>query len=416
MKYLFISKDKFPPFRVDVTELFGKEMVRHGHKIDFLLQSEVPCEKSYETHWADCRVFVGAMNHGHSILAKIHQYLLDIRNDAIAIDLLRREKYDFILVKDKFFACVMAIILSKIQNIPFIYWLSFPIPEGIIHRSRLPLTRYPFLKRLMGYACRFMLYKIIMPISDHVFVQSELMKKQIEARGIPKGKMTSVPMGVSDDLVKDWSMISSISLSDHPKIVYIGTLVAERKMDFVIRAFKKVLERNPKSKLYLVGSSENIKDIDMLKMEVLNAELSHAVVFTGFLPRIDALAYVQNADVCISPIYPTPILDVGSPTKIIEYMAMEKAVVANDHPEQECILKESAAGIIVPWEENAFAEAICYLLAHPEDAQLMGRRGRQYVLKNRVYSRISDRVNRRFIDLFDANSSRKVERGGASWA
>jgi hypothetical protein len=40
LKFLFISSDKFPPFRPDVAVLFVKELSRRGHQIDFLLQAE----------------------------------------------------------------------------------------------------------------------------------------------------------------------------------------------------------------------------------------------------------------------------------------------------------------------------------------------------------------------------------------
>ena len=38
--------------------------------------------------------------------------------------------------------------------------------------------------------------KIIMPMAEHVFVQSEKMKKDIALMGIPERKMTAVPMGI----------------------------------------------------------------------------------------------------------------------------------------------------------------------------------------------------------------------------
>ena len=52
-----------------------------------------------------------------------------------------------------------------------------------------------------------------------------------------------------------------------------------------------------------------------------------SVIFTGQLPRQEALRYVQDADVCVSPFYPTAVLNSTSPTKLVEYMAMGKAVI-----------------------------------------------------------------------------------------
>jgi hypothetical protein len=40
-------------------------------------------------------------------------------------------------------------------------------------------------------------------------------------------------------------------------------------------------------------------------------------------------------------------LNPASPTKLVEYMALGKAVVANDHPDQRMVLEQSGAGICV---------------------------------------------------------------------
>jgi glycosyltransferase involved in cell wall biosynthesis len=124
--------------------------------------------------------------------------------------------------------------------------------------------------------------------------------------------------------------------------------------------------------------------------------LTSSVVFVGQLPQAEALRYVQEADVCASPIYPTPILRVGSPTKLVEYMAMAKAVVANDHPDQKRILEASGAGLCVPYEEQAFAAAVVQLLQDPVLARSMGERGRRWVLEHRAYRAIADAVENRY--------------------
>jgi len=117
----------------------------------------------------------------------------------------------------------------------------------------------------------------------------------------------------------------------------------------------------------------------------------------GPLPQAEALRYVQEADVCVSPIYPVPILRAGSPTKLVEYMAMGKAAVANDHPEQRRLLEASGGGYCVPYDEPAFARAIVALLQNPQGAELMGRRGRRYVLEHLTYGVIADEVEKKLL-------------------
>jgi hypothetical protein len=46
----------------------------------------------------------------------------------------------------------------------------------------------------------------------------------------------------------------------------------------------------------------------------------------------------------------------------------------------------------VPYEEQAFAEAIVKLLHSPDLTRAMGARGQRYVLEHRGYGTIADRV------------------------
>jgi glycosyltransferase involved in cell wall biosynthesis len=156
----------------------------------------------------------------------------------------------------------------------------------------------------------------------------------------------------------------------------------------------------PGAKLWLVGSSEKPEDLSFLHNEAKQLGVEERVIFTGFLSREKALAYVRKADVCLSSFYPTPILNSTSPTKIIEYMAMGKPVVANEHPEQSLIIEQSNAGICVPYREIDFSKAVLYLLDHPKEAARMGTKGRKYVEKYRTYPNMADQVDRQIRKIF----------------
>jgi glycosyltransferase involved in cell wall biosynthesis len=176
--------------------------------------------------------------------------------------------------------------------------------------------------------------------------------------------------------------------------LYLGTLMKVRRLDFLIRVLAKVREEIPDAKLYLVGRGEDPTDEELLVQEARRLGVIDSVVFVGHRPQAEAWRYVYEADVCVSPFYPIPILNSTSPTKLVEYMAAGKAVVANDHPEQRLVIEESGAGYCVPWEETAFARAIVQVLASPEQAKAMGEKGRAYVVQHRTYNVIADSVER----------------------
>lgn len=393
LKFLFVSADKFPPFRVDVSILFGKKIVERGHIIDWLLQSDEALHRAYQTEWSRCKVLVGPTDNGTSMASRSKKNLQDIFHDCNMFRILQKSKYNFILVKDKFISALMAIVASRVFKVNFIYWLSFPVPEFYLYEFREGRARYALIYRLKGHLLKLLLYRIIIPFSDHIFVQSEQMKRDIALQGISEEKMTPVPMGVSLEEIPFFGYTTEPNRPDKEKIVlYLGSLDKVRKMDFLIRAFKKVLKKEENAKLYLVGGGDDPSDEQLLKDEARRLGIEDAVFITGFLSQQEALQYAKDANVCVSPILPTPIYNCASPTKLIEYMAMGKAVVANDHPEQSLVISESKAGICVPYEEDAFAQAILYLLNHPEEAKQMGIRGREYVEKHRGYEQIADLV------------------------
>lgn len=401
LRLLVISSDTFPPTRVDVSILFGQELAARGHLIDWILQSEAACPRAYETHWGGGQVRVGATDLGTSLFRRIRKHALGIANDLSMFSRLRRNHYDIIEVKDKFLSGAFAVIASRLFRTKFIYWLSYPYPEDYLQRAKDGTSRHPFLYKLRGLTFRWLLYRWLLPAADHVFVQSEQMRQDIHAEGIPLEKMTPVLMGVSASLsdAPDLSQSRHLLPAGVPCLLYLGSLGRIRRLDFLIRAFALVRNAVPAANLYLVGGGTHPSDEVFLQSEAARLGLQAAIFFVGVLPQAQALRYAQEADVCASPFYPTPVLRSTSPTKLVEYMALGKAVVANDHPEQRRVLEESAAGYCVPYEERAFADAVIALLQHPEASRQMGERGRQYVREHRSYPRIAAALESCLLDI-----------------
>ena len=401
VRVLVVSSDTFPPTRVDVSVLFGKELAGRGHRFDWILQSEGACARSYVTSWGGGRAWVGATDLGASLISRLKKHALGIRNDLRLIGLVRRNRYDAVEVKDKFLAGAIAAIACRMFRTRFIYWLSYPIPEHYLMRAKDGTAPYPLLYEVRGRVFKWLLYGWLLPAAEHVFVQSEQMREDVAAEGIPTEKITAVPMGISAEIcaVATSSATRRVLPPGVPCVLYLGTLDKVRRLDFLIRVIARVRTSVPGVRLYLVGQGVHPEDEPFLKQEVSRLGLESSVVFVGQLPQKDAMQYVIEADVCTSPFYPTWVLRSASPTKLIEYMALGKAVVANDHPEQRRVIEESGAGLCVPYDEERFAEAIVTLLEDPQTARSMGARGRRYALEKRSYGVIADVVERRMMEI-----------------
>jgi glycosyltransferase involved in cell wall biosynthesis len=396
VRVLAISSDTYPPQRVDVTVLFGEEIGGRGHQVDWILQSEQACAKPRLVPWHGGSVWVGPTDLGNSLLSRVHKHYLGILHDLSVLKLARRGAHDIILVKDKFASGLFALLVAKLLRRRFVFWLSYPFPESYLIRATDGTARYPFLYRIRGAFFWVALYKLLLPAADHIFVQSEQMRRDVAREGISAQKMTAVPMGIRAE-----SAVGGVAGEPRQVIpanercfLYLGTLIRVRRLDFLVRVLALVRARIDGAKLYFVGTGDDPADERLLRDEAARLGLTDAVILVGQLPQAQALRYVREADVCVSPFFPTPILNSASPTKLVEYMAMGKAVVANDHPEQRLLIEQSGGGYCVPWDEERFAAAIVDLMSDASRAHEMGEHGRRYVLQHRAYGVIADVVER----------------------
>ena len=409
IRFLYSTREKHPTFRVDLTELISRGLGRVGYAIDWHMQSMAASAGKIEQPDTTERVFVGRSFGSGGILVKFMYHFAGVLHDIALYWIVRRGQYDFVQVRDKPFAALVGLVAARHSGARFFYWMSFPYPEADVSRASDPSLGYPKIMRafywVRGSLAGWMLYRIVLVRADHVFVQSPQMLADVAERGIARIRMTAVPMGVNLDVILD----PELRATDDPRLlgknplVYIGTMVRVRRIDFLVDMLGIVRRDEPDATLVLVGDAPDT-DMNLLVEVARRQGLTGSVIFTGFVPMERAWGYAKAAKVCFSPFRPDPILNSTSPTKIIEYLALGKPVVANKHPDQSDVLRESGAGYAVDYTPEAFAEATIRLLRDPEKAAEMGRRGLGYVRKCRSYSVLAaqlDEKYRRLLAEFD---------------
>jgi glycosyltransferase involved in cell wall biosynthesis len=82
----------------------------------------------------------------------------------------------------------------------------------------------------------------------------------------------------------------------------------------------------------------------------------------------------------------------GTPTKLVEYLALGRPVVASNHPDQIEIIESSGAGLCTELTAEAFATSATVLLRDRLAAEEMGRRGPLWVRTNRSYEATTSRM------------------------
>ena len=399
MKMLYVVEDVFPPFRADVVELFAKQIPARGHQIDWLMQrGPGVLSLSSPTNWLDNIVYLTPRSKFKGLLGRILNNLLGMWGDLMILPLAFKGQYSVIQVRDKFFAGLIAWLAARLTNARFTYWMSYPFAESKLYQAKNRLVPNHRLVWLKGQVIRVLLYKVILPRADHIFVQSERMKKDVEHEGISPAKMTSVPMGIRTNQVGKAEDAVAPN-TNAPILLHLGIIMKLRHSEMLVRVLQRVRVFYPAARLLYVGDGQLPSDRKAVEEEASRLGLLDAVTITGFLPMDEAWQLVKRADICFSPFYPTPVLLSTSPTKLIEYMAMAKCIVANEHPEQGEVVEASGVGRCIPWSEQAFAEEVCRLLNDTECARVMAAKGPKWVQANRTYDVIADFVESKYQEL-----------------
>lgn len=399
MKMLYIVEDRFPPFRADVVELFAKQMLKRGYRIDWLMQRGTnKFNEPSPIEWLGNRVYLTPSSTARGLIGRILNNLLDMWGDLIILRLAFKNQYDVIQVRDKFFASLIAWIAAKLTGARFVYWMSYPFAESKLYQASNRLVPHHHLVWLKGKIIQKLLYDIILPSADHIFVQSERMKEDVAKQGICPQKMTPVPMGIRSDQIGNAEDARAPNI-DAPLLLYLGLISQLRQSQILLKVLRQVRLRYPNARLIYVGDGQLPSDRQAIEKEAIELGLSDAVTVTGFLPREQAWELVNEADICFSPLSPIPALLPASPTKLIEYMAMAKCIVANKHPEQCQILSDSGVGRCIEWDVQSFVNEVFYLLDNPEYAKEIASKGPIWVRNNRTYDIIADEADSQYRKL-----------------
>lgn len=411
IRMLFFPRESFPTDRVRLNVLFGRELVQRGHEIDLVMQARNGAVPAGRHDWFGRSVLVGRTTDRQGMLGGITRVLLGLMHDLRSLSRAHRSSYDSIMVSDKYLLASIACVVARRRGMAFCFWLTYPYHQAQVTLAREGLAKSRTLARLRGHATEALLFRWILPRCDHVFVQSPRMARDFAAHNVPLTRMTPILTGIDLIELPAEPVVRTRSSRNPVTIGYLGTLARHRRLDVLVDTLDELGKRGVQARLLLIGDGASPVDRQLIEQRARDLGLESRLQITGLLPRAAALELIQTVDVCVSPFRPSPSLDVASPTKLVEYLALGLPVVANTHPEQSAVLRESRAGVCVPWGARHFARGIQWL-SERSDAELaaMGRRGRAWVASSRSYASIGDSFERSYFDSLKQRAHDEIGR------
>jgi glycosyltransferase involved in cell wall biosynthesis len=181
-------------------------------------------------------------------------------------------------------------------------------------------------------------------------------------------------------------------------LCYIGCLNPQDGVDYLLRALAHLTFDLKRTDYYCVimGSGDSLEDLRKMNREL---RLEEQVVFTGYIPDADLRANLSAADICLDPDPSSPLNDVSTWIKIMEYMAYKKPIVSFDLKETRYSAQDAAI-YVEPNDERRFALAIAQLMDDPALRERMGSSGRDRVERELQWSRVGPNLAAAYRALF----------------
>ena len=165
-----------------------------------------------------------------------------------------------------------------------------------------------------------------------------------------------------------------------PRLIYIGGVNRVRGAMTMVELAGELKHRGVDFELRIVGPWEEGGMEQDLKNAVAEAGLTKFVSAVGPVPYEQALAEVAAADIGLCLLHPIPNYLNSIATKILEYMQFELPVIASNFDCWKEFVTGAGSGLMVnPLSTPETADAVQWLLGHPDEMRQMGKRGREAV-------------------------------------
>lgn len=229
-----------------------------------------------------------------------------------------------------------------------------------------------------------------------IFVVSEVERQNLERSGVSPEKIIVNPNAVDVDLFRpsvggDEARRKLHIATDEVVIGFVGTFGPWHGVLTLVDAIK-LIPGNQKLKFLLIGSGSLFSEVRRLLHEEENAG---RVIFTGSVKHDEVPALLDACDIFVAP--HVPLTDgsqfFGSPTKLFEYMAMAKAIVASRLGQIGDVLVDKETALLVePGDASELAAAIVRLADSRHLRAQLGENARRAAVEKHTWRHNAQRV------------------------
>ncbi|HXS01671.1 MAG TPA: glycosyltransferase family 4 protein [Pyrinomonadaceae bacterium] len=311
--------------------------------------------------------------------------LFDIHNNLVftrgAVPLIERIRPDFIYQRYARFSWAGVVAANRIKR-PLL--LEYNGSEVWVGKHWDHVGNLDLLERYE---------RLNLDAAARIFVVSEVERRNLEARGVDGRKIVVNPNGVDVERFRPGvggvEARRELQIADDEVVAgFVGTFGPWHGVEKLAEAIRKI-PADVKVRFLLVGSGSLHAAVEK------QLEGDKRVIFTGAVAHDRVAKLLDACDVLVAP--HVPLADgsefFGSPTKIFEYMAMGKGIVASRLGQIGEVLVDGETALLVePGDVEELRASILRLVESEELRKRLGARAREVAESEHTWKRNAQRV------------------------
>ncbi|MEA5448125.1 glycosyltransferase family 4 protein [Leptolyngbya sp. CCNP1308] len=290
-------------------------------------------------------------------------------------------------------ACLPVAALKLLFQCPSVLNLQDILPEAAVQTG---LLTNPWAIRLFE-----VLEKFAYQNATRITVIAQGFRDNLLAKGVADTKMVPISNWVDVEFIAPRPQGSSEfrrrhGLQNKFVVLYTGNIAETQGVRTAVRS-AQALSAYPDIQMVIVGEGKQLEALDRFRQQLGLTNVS----LLPFVPRAELPDMLAAADVGLI-LQKHGVVGFNMPSKTQVLLASGRPILASvpAHGTAAQAVLASGGGLVVePENPTALAKGILELYHHPEMAQLLARRGRQYALEHYSAKRAIDRYEALFYAL-----------------
>lgn len=312
---------------------------------------------------------------------------LDLALLATACRRAMAERYDAVHSHEE--GSFFGVVLAALLRVPHLYDMHSSLPQQLTNfaysKSRLLTGLFGWMERFVVRHSRVVI--VICPQLEDVVRGIDTAVPSVLIENAPGSGDT--PIAGSGVAIRAQLGLDAAA----PVILYTGTFEAYQGLDLLFASMRHVTASRPDARLVLAGGRP--EQIEAARRQAADAGIAGATIFAGQRPAEEIPAYLDAADVLVSP----RSLGTNTPLKIYQYLRSGRPIVATRLLTHTQVLDDDVAFLTEATPEG-FGAGILAAVLDPERARSIGARARHLADTKYSYEAYLSRTRQACAHLF----------------